>query len=116
MDHYHSHGDPYYGVLELCLNDILSYIKPSESDRLKRLNTINELTTIVRSMDSLKGNLPLSLWQYVLLCEKLFYSLSICYSGSMLNILFIDNYVSIFLVYLMNGIRKLGGHMLTEGF
>ena len=60
MNRYHSDGDPYYGVLEMCLNDILSYIKPSENDRLKRLNTINELTTIVRSVESLKGNMPLS--------------------------------------------------------
>ncbi|ONK76896.1 uncharacterized protein A4U43_C02F970 [Asparagus officinalis] len=57
MDHYYSkssYGDPYSGVLELCLKDILSCIKPSEHDRLRRLYTIAEITTLVQSVQSLK--------------------------------------------------------------
>lgn len=62
MDHSHylpCYSSPYYGVLELCLKDILSCIKPSENDHLKREHTIRELTTIVQSVENLKGNLHL---------------------------------------------------------
>lgn len=51
--YYPSHGDRSV-VLELCLKDILSLIKPLETDRIKRLNTINELATCLRSLESLK--------------------------------------------------------------
>ncbi|XP_008777465.1 protein HESO1 isoform X2 [Phoenix dactylifera] len=52
--YYLSHGDK-NGVLERCLIDILSLIKPSETDRISRLNTIRELATFVGSLESLEG-------------------------------------------------------------
>ena len=55
-NYYPSHGDK-NGVLERCLKDILSLIKPSETDRIRRLNTIRELATYVGSLESLEGNL-----------------------------------------------------------
>ncbi|XP_077238925.1 nucleotidyltransferase family protein isoform X2 [Tasmannia lanceolata] len=44
-----------FGVLELSLTNILSLIKPLEEDQVKRLNTINEFTTIVGTVESLRG-------------------------------------------------------------
>lgn len=52
--HYPSHGDKNL-VLERCLRDILSLIKPSETDRTRRLNTIRELATYVGSLERLEG-------------------------------------------------------------
>lgn len=57
MDQYHSlpsYSGPCYGVLELCLKDILSCIKPSENDKLERQYTISELTTLVQSVENLE--------------------------------------------------------------
>ncbi|KAJ0979550.1 hypothetical protein J5N97_015024 [Dioscorea zingiberensis] len=59
MDYYHassSFNDP-HRVLERCLRDILNLIKPLETDRLQRLNVIEELESILRSQTSLKGAL-----------------------------------------------------------
>ncbi|KAG1365834.1 protein HESO1 [Cocos nucifera] len=53
-NYYPNHGDRNV-ALERCLKDILSLIKPSESDRIRRLNTIRELATYVGSLESLEG-------------------------------------------------------------
>lgn len=55
MDRHHSlSSNRHHDVLELCLRDILAWIKPSENDHLRRLHTIDELSTIVRSVRGLK--------------------------------------------------------------
>lgn len=55
MTYYHSSSSHNHnGVLESCLNDILSCVKPSENDHLMRVHTINELTAAIRSVGSLK--------------------------------------------------------------
>ncbi|KAJ0979552.1 hypothetical protein J5N97_015026 [Dioscorea zingiberensis] len=59
MDYYHSSSsfnDP-HRVLERCLKDILNLIKPLETDRMQRLNVIEELESILRSQTDLKGAL-----------------------------------------------------------
>lgn len=40
---------------ELCLKGILSSIRPSEDDRAKRLNVINDLATLLQTVESLQG-------------------------------------------------------------
>lgn len=54
MDHYDSRSTT--GVLlERCIEDILSSIKPLESDRNKRLSTIDEIASSIQSIATLKG-------------------------------------------------------------
>lgn len=48
------HGDP-YKELNLCLNNIVTLLKPLEDDRLRRWDTLNELETHLRSGETLKG-------------------------------------------------------------
>ncbi|XP_009407504.2 protein HESO1 isoform X1 [Musa acuminata AAA Group] len=43
------------GVLGLCLRDILAEIKPEDSDRIKRLNAINQFSDYLRTVQSLRG-------------------------------------------------------------
>ncbi|URE08654.1 Zinc finger, CCHC domain containing [Musa troglodytarum] len=43
------------GVLGLCLRDILAEIKPADSDRITRLNAINQFSDYLRSVQSLRG-------------------------------------------------------------
>nr|CAD1822107.1 unnamed protein product [Ananas comosus var. bracteatus] len=44
-----------YDVLDICLKDILSTIKPSSDDERKRMHAISELETCIRSIVILKG-------------------------------------------------------------
>ncbi|XP_042431065.1 protein HESO1-like isoform X1 [Zingiber officinale] len=46
-------------VLESCLRDILVEIKPSESDRVERLNEINQLKDCLRGLVPFGGDVPL---------------------------------------------------------
>lgn len=57
MDHYDSRSTTgvLYTVLERCIEDILSSIKPLESDRNKRLSTIDEIASSIQSIGTLKG-------------------------------------------------------------
>ncbi|KAJ1686497.1 hypothetical protein LUZ63_017887 [Rhynchospora breviuscula] len=57
MDYFdpRSTGGLPHNVLERCIEEILSLIKPSESDRNKRLNTVDELTRSIQSIGTLKG-------------------------------------------------------------
>jgi DNA polymerase sigma len=57
MDYYDSRSTTgvVYTVLERCIEDILSSIKPLESDRLKRLSTIDEIASSIQSIATLKG-------------------------------------------------------------
>jgi hypothetical protein len=43
-------------VLEKCIKDILTQIKPVEDDRNKRLSVISELESCVYSVRALQGN------------------------------------------------------------
>ncbi|WOL14980.1 protein HESO1 isoform X1 [Canna indica] len=57
MDYYYhssTHSDR-LGILGGCLIDVLAEIKPSESDRLKRLNAINQLDNCLRNVQTLRG-------------------------------------------------------------
>lgn len=51
--HWSVPGDP-HKELNLCLNNILTLLKPLEEDRLKRWDILNELATHLRSGESLK--------------------------------------------------------------
>ncbi|XP_073009312.1 protein HESO1 isoform X2 [Typha latifolia] len=57
MDYYYSRSTK--GVtndtLELCLREILSFIKPMEVDQVKRVNTINELAASIGSIATFRG-------------------------------------------------------------
>jgi hypothetical protein len=57
MDYYDSRSTSgvLYSVLERCIEDVLSFIKPLESDRNKRLNAIGEIVSSVQSIGTLKG-------------------------------------------------------------
>ncbi|KAF3321996.1 poly(A) RNA polymerase cid11 isoform X2 [Carex littledalei] len=57
MDHYDSRSTTgvLYTVLERCIEDILSSIKPLESDRNERLSTIDEIASSIQSIETLKG-------------------------------------------------------------
>lgn len=57
MDYYDSRSTSgvLYTVLERCIEDVLSFIKPLESDRNKRLKTIDEIVRSVQSIGTLKG-------------------------------------------------------------
>lgn len=52
-----------YNLLELTLGDILRVINPSSEDRSIRHCVIEELRTVVQSVESLRGNK----WLHVLL-------------------------------------------------
>ncbi|URE08655.1 Zinc finger, CCHC domain containing [Musa troglodytarum] len=57
MDYYNSSSisSDRLGVLGLCLRDILAEIKPADSDRITRLNAINQFSDYLRSVQSLRG-------------------------------------------------------------
>uniref|UniRef100_A0A1D1XFY8 Poly(A) RNA polymerase cid11 n=1 Tax=Anthurium amnicola TaxID=1678845 RepID=A0A1D1XFY8_9ARAE len=57
MDYRHSsHANgTMYSLLESSLDNILSFIKPLEEDRLRRLNTINDVRNAIQPVASLKG-------------------------------------------------------------
>ncbi|KAJ3703334.1 hypothetical protein LUZ61_007039 [Rhynchospora tenuis] len=57
MDYYdpRSTGGLPHSVLEQCIEEILSLIKPLESDRNKRLNTVDELARSIQSIGALKS-------------------------------------------------------------
>lgn len=58
------------GVLGLCLRDILAEIKPEDSDRIKRLNAINQFSDYLRTVQSLRGNFSWSVaFIFVFLCQ-----------------------------------------------
>lgn len=55
---------PNNDVLEKCIKDILSQIKPAEDDLNKRLSAIKELEVSIQPVAALKGNLLLWLpWE-----------------------------------------------------
>ncbi|KAJ4751195.1 Poly(A) RNA polymerase cid11 [Rhynchospora pubera] len=57
MDYFdpRSTGGLPHNVLGQCIEEILSLIKPLESDRNKRLNTVDELARSIQSIGTLKG-------------------------------------------------------------
>jgi hypothetical protein len=58
-----------YSLLEECMKDILSVIKPTEEDQNKRLGAINEIVNLVgalRGVGAFRGNFSLCGYHMVL--------------------------------------------------
>lgn len=72
MDYYNSSSisSDRLGVLGLCLRDILAEIKPADSDRIKRLNAINQFSDYLGTVQSLRGNFSWSVaFIFFFLCQ-----------------------------------------------